>query len=178
MKRIVSWNVNGIRALVKKEGSLKSIFDKLEADVICLQETKITPDLMEDQFRYVEGYESFWSFSKIKKGYSGVATFCKTGFTIDAKEGIEGMDEKEGRVIMTDHQHFIILNVYFPNGGREGRSDFKMKFYISFRDYVKSLKEKYSHKNIVILGDVNTAHTMLDIHNTVVRILLIVNIII
>lgn len=66
--RIISWNVNGIRALMKKEGSLQILFNRLKADIICLQETKITEDEMEDQLRYIEGYESFWSYSKTKKG--------------------------------------------------------------------------------------------------------------
>jgi len=166
IKKIACWNVNGIRAVVKKEGSLPDLFAKMGADIYCLQESKITASEMEDQYRFVPGYESFWSFSKTKKGYSGVVTYCRDGYTIDAKEGIDGFDEQEGRVIMTNHQHFLILNVYFPNGGREGRVEFKLEFYAAFSKYVTSLQEKHPHKNIIILGDVNTAHQMIDIHQT------------
>lgn len=163
LKRVISWNINGIRAIVKKEGALHDIFTKLGGDIICFQETKMNKDDCEDQYRHVKGYESFWSFSKTKKGYSGVVTYVKEGFTINAKEGMDDFLDEEGRIIMTDHEHFIVLNVYFPNGGREGRADFKMEFYVAFRKYVEKLQKD---KKVIILGDVNTAHKLLDIHQT------------
>jgi exodeoxyribonuclease III len=100
-------------------------------------------------------------------GYSGVVTFCKEGFTLNAKAGIDIEEfDQEGRIMITDHHHFVLYNVYFPNGGRDGRVDFKMQFYNKFLDHVKS----QSPKPVIILGDVNTAHQLLDVHHKKVPI--------
>ena len=91
-----------------------------------------------------------------------MATFCKTGFTFNAFDGIgnERFDQ-EGRIMMTDHTKFVLFNVYFPNGGRESRLSYKLDFYNAFKDHVKELQKT---RKVIVLGDVNTAHTFLDIH--------------
>ena len=91
-----------------------------------------------------------------------MATYCKRGFTFDATDGIgnEAYDQ-EGRVIMTDHSKFVLFNVYFPNGGREGRLNFKLDFYNAFKHRVSELQKT---RKVIVVGDVNTAHTLLDIH--------------
>lgn len=167
MTNIVSWNVNGLRAVTPKlEGkSLESLFKKYNADIFCFQETKISSlEWVDDKLVHVPGYESFWSFSKKKKGYSGVATFVKKGLTLDAKNvfGEKRFDE-EGRVIMTDHGQYILFNVYFPNGGStDDRRQYKHDFYDWFRETCAGLISQ--GREIIVVGDVNTAHTELDTH--------------
>jgi exodeoxyribonuclease-3 len=157
--KLLSWNVNGIRALEKK--GFYSWFKKTSPDILCLQETKATPEQLPPHLRNTPGYYSYWSSAE-RKGYSGVATFTKekpkdvkTGF------GIEKFD-KEGRIIVTAYPSFILFNIYFPNGkqGQE-RLNYKLKFYDTFLAYADNLKAK--GKNIVVCGDFNTAHKEIDL---------------
>lgn len=164
---LLSWNVNGLRAIVPKlEQKLEAFFASYSADIVCFQETKINSfNWLDDDLSHVNGYESFWAFPKRRKGWSGVVTYCKKGLTIDAKNsfGVRKFDE-EGRVVMTDHQTFVLFNVYFPNAGRgEERLKYKLEFYEWFRKLCLDLVQN-QQRNVIIVGDVNTAHKEIDVH--------------
>ena len=158
--RIISWNVNGIRASHKK-GALKEAFD-LKPDILCLQETKAEPSQLSEEIKNPKGYFSYFSHSKIKKGYSGVAIFTKekpekVTYGID----MPGNDD-EGRTVTAHYKDFILINCYFPNGGgAPERLAYKLEFYDAFLKYVNKLKK--SGKKIIFTGDVNVAHTEIDI---------------
>eukprot|EP01125_Pyxidicula_operculata_P001724 TRINITY_DN1154_c0_g1_i1.p1 TRINITY_DN1154_c0_g1~~TRINITY_DN1154_c0_g1_i1.p1 ORF type:complete len:377 (-),score=108.76 TRINITY_DN1154_c0_g1_i1:17-1147(-) len=163
---LLCWNVNGIRAVTPKLNSLNVFFKKHSASIVCFQESKVScREDLPDNIYHVDGYESFWSYSKTKKGYSGVVTYVKKGMTVSAEDrplGIEEFDD-EGRIIMTDHSSFVLFNVYFPNAGRgEHRLQYKTRFCNKFSE----LCEKYIKlgRHVVVVGDVNTAHTEKDTH--------------
>jgi exodeoxyribonuclease-3 len=159
--KILSWNVNGIRAVARKE-ALEPLINNENPDIICLQETKISK---EDDFpkKYKEiGYNLFISHSKEKKGYSGVAILSKSK-PLEVKEGfgIEKFD-KEGRVLEAHYKNFILFCVYFPNGqSSDERLNYKMEFYAEFEKHIENLRSK--GKNVIICGDVNTAHKEIDL---------------
>lgn len=158
--KIISWNVNGIRALHKK-GKWDQIL-KESPDILCLQETKAHPDQLPDEVRSPKGYHSYFDHSKGKKGYSGVAIFSKEK-PIQVKEGI-GMDEfdQEGRLLVAYYKNFVLINIYFPNGGGGPvRLKYKLEFYKNFLSFVQKLRKDY--KKIIFCGDVNTAHTEIDL---------------
>eukprot|EP01080_Neovahlkampfia_damariscottae_P002078 gene2078-1950_t len=168
--RITTWNINGIRSLHdEKTDQLSELFSKLESDIICVQETKISKNQVTEKLAFLNSeYESFWSFSTVKKGYSGVATFVKKSTkklkVISAWKDLNDEDiDKEGRCIITDHGDFVLFNLYVPNGGRgDERIDFKMKFKKLVFERMKFFLDK--KRNVVILGDINTAHKLIDIH--------------
>ena len=157
--KLLSWNVNGIRAAEKK-GFLKWLL-KESPDILCVQETKAHIEQLSKELINPDGYKTYWSSGE-KKGYSGVATFAKpkpkdikTGF------GVKKYD-CEGRILITDYGDFILFNIYFPNGQRdEERLKYKLGFYDEFLKYIDKLKEK--GKKIIICGDVNTAHKEIDL---------------
>lgn len=157
--KILSWNVNGIRA-VHKKGNLAEVF-QLQPDILCIQETKIQPDQLTDDLLNMAGYHAYFE-SGDRKGYSGVALYSKhepkelkTGF------GIEKFDN-EGRIQIADYDDFILFNIYFPNGkGSKERLQYKMDFYDAFLDYVDRLKS--AGRKIVVTGDINTAHKEIDL---------------
>jgi len=157
--RMISWNVNGLRALLKK-GFLDWV-GKEKPDILCLQETKASPDQLPGEVTAMAGYEAFFSSAE-KKGYSGVATFCRerpaaveTGFGVRKFDG-------EGRVLITDHGAFVLYNIYFPNGKASGeRLAYKMGFYDAFLDHARKTRKKGRH--VVVCGDVNTAHREIDL---------------
>ncbi len=158
--KLICWNVNGIRAWYKK-GCLEEIL-KESPDVFCLQETKAHPEQLPADLLNPEGYYSYFDHSKVKKGYSGVAIYTKEKPTkVEYGLGVKDLDQ-EGRFLALFYEKLVIINTYFPNGGGgPDRLDFKMKFYDAFLKYIKNLKEKgYS---VVFCGDVNTAHTEMDI---------------
>lgn len=160
--RLVSWNVNGLRAIVKK-GFIKAIA-RLDADVVCIQETKLQESQLTDDIRRIDGYDSFWSFSTVKKGYSGVGAWTKIA-PVSVKHGI-GMEvyDAEGRVIEMDFGDFILFNVYFPNGGMgDDRLTYKLDFYRDFFAYADTLRN--AGRSLVICGDYNTAHNEIDLKN-------------
>ncbi|MCU0599078.1 MAG: exodeoxyribonuclease III [Desulfobacterales bacterium] len=160
--KLVSWNVNGLRAAWEK-GFLKS-FIKLDADVVCVQETKLQEAQLSENMKAIEGYESFWSFCDIKKGYSGVGAWSRIS-PRSVGYGI-GMDayDREGRILEFDFGDFILFNVYFPNGQMgEDRLRYKMDFYKAFFEYADSLRD--SGRSLVICGDFNTAHNEIDLKN-------------
>jgi exodeoxyribonuclease III len=157
--RILSWNVNGIRAAYKK-GFLDWL-KKDQPDILCIQETKAHPEQLSDDLLNVEGYHSYFS-SAVKKGYSGVAIYSKLEpKSIKNGFGIEKFDS-EGRILIAEYADFTLFNIYYPNGkARQERLDYKMEFYDAFLKYVDKLKKK--GKNIIVCGDVNTAHKEIDI---------------
>lgn len=157
--RILSWNVNGIRAVYKK-GFLRW-FLKERPDILCIQETKAQEDQIPNEIKNVLGYHTYFS-SADKKGYSGVGLFTKEKPNLIGRGfGIEKFDN-EGRILIADYEKFLLFNIYFPNGkiSRE-RLKYKMDFYDAFLDYVDELKNK--GKKLIICGDVNTAHTEIDL---------------
>eukprot|EP00742_Colponemidia_sp_Colp-10_P008738 GILJ01009482.1.p1 GENE.GILJ01009482.1~~GILJ01009482.1.p1 ORF type:complete len:410 (+),score=50.76 GILJ01009482.1:23-1231(+) len=165
--KLVSWNVNSLRALDKRLAetsyrSLNELFKKLDADIYCFQETKMTETMLDYSLATIEGYESYWSFTKGNKGYSGVVTYCRVA-PLHAHEGF-GVSEfdQEGRCVMTDHGSFILFNLYFPNSGS---GDDRMKYKVAFHEAFQSEVEKLLHqgRNIIVTGDVNIAHTELDV---------------
>ncbi len=157
--KIISWNVNGIRAAVKK--GLFDWFKKESPDILCLQEIKAQPEQVPPHLRNTPGYHIFWNPGE-RKGYSGVATFTKEK-PIDVKKGF-GMEkfDKEGRILITDFSLFTLFNIYYPNGKKnQERLDYKLDFYDTFLAYANNLKAK--GKNIVVCGDFNTAHKEIDL---------------
>lgn len=157
--RLLSWNVNGLRA-VQKKGFLEW-FNAEGPDILCLQETKASHDQLPGELREVEGYASYFSSAE-RKGYSGVALFTKTvPDRVSHGFGLERFDN-EGRIIIAEYPHFVLFDIYFPNGksSRE-RLKYKMDFYDTFLDYADNLKAE--GKSIVVCGDVNTAHKEIDI---------------
>ena len=159
--KLISWNVNGIRACVKK-----GFFDYLEQedpDIIVLQETKVDPEILDDQIRTPSGYYTEWIGAK-KKGYSGVAVLSKKNpITILKGFGIEKYD-REARVISAEYDDFIFFGVYFPNGQKdEERLQYKLDFYDEFFAYCDDLRAQ--GKKLIISGDYNTAHTEIDLAN-------------
>ncbi|MDD4352306.1 MAG: exodeoxyribonuclease III [Candidatus Gracilibacteria bacterium] len=156
--RLLSWNVNGIRA-VQKKGFLEW-FGKEAPDILCLQETKADPSQLDDALLDVPGYKAYWSSAE-KKGYSGVALYTKQEpLSVAYDLGIEEFD-REGRLIIAEYEDFYLLNCYFPNGkSSEERLQFKMSFYAAFLELCERLRKK---KPLIFCGDVNTAHKPIDL---------------
>lgn len=160
--RIVSYNVNGIRAAVKK-GLVDWLREK-PADLFCVQETKAQPDQIDGDFESL-GYR-IYAHSAEKKGYSGVATFSK----IEPDQVIEGCGmekyDREGRILRTDFGDWTLLNCYFPSGTTgDVRQAFKMEFLDDFFNWIDELRKE--RPRLVVLGDYNIAHTEMDIHDPV-----------
>ena len=157
--RLVSWNVNGIRA-VHKKGFLDWI--KTESpDMLCLQETKASQDQLPPGLTDIDGYHAYFSSAE-KKGYSGVALYTKSQPDhVSFDMGIDVFD-REGRTIIADYGDFVLLNVYFPNGKSSAeRLKYKMEFYDAFQSLIEELRA--GGKGIVFCGDVNTAHKEIDL---------------
>ncbi|WP_424358568.1 exodeoxyribonuclease III [Methanocella sp. MCL-LM] len=156
---ILSWNVNGLRAILKK-GFIDFLQEK-NPDILCLQETKASEDQLPPEIRTAWGYHVYFASGE-KKGYSGVAILSKVKpLSVSAGFGIEEFD-REGRVLVADYGSFVLLNIYFPNGkASPERLDYKMRFYDAFLEYVDRLKAR--GRKIVVCGDVNTAHREIDI---------------
>jgi exodeoxyribonuclease III len=159
--RIISWNVNGVRAAWKK--GFGQWFENEKADVVCLQETKAQPDQLDAAALNPHGYHGEFHWGE-KKGYSGVATFSKTApAKIERGFAIPKFDN-EGRVLVTKHDDITLFNIYFPNGkAREERLKFKMDFYEALLKDVIPRYRKRGDDKIVICGDVNTAHKDIDL---------------
>lgn len=157
--KIISWNVNGIRAADKK--GLFDFIKKESPEILCLQEIKATPEKIPPHLKNPPSYHVFFNSAE-KGGYSGVATFTKDK-PIDVKNGfgIEKFD-KEGRILIIKYPLFTLFNIYFPNGKQsQERLDYKLKFYETFLDYADELKMKKN--NIIVCGDFNTAHKEIDL---------------
>lgn len=160
--KIITYNVNGIRSAINK--NFLSWLQATDADVVCLQEIKATPDQIVDLFLIEQmGYEHYW-YPAEKKGYSGTAILTRI-----APESITygtGMDDydREGRVLRADFKNCSVLSTYFPSGSSgEERQDFKLRFLDDFQNYIDGLKREYP--KMVICGDYNICHKPIDIHN-------------
>ena len=155
--KLISWNVNGLRAVMNK--GFAEIFSELDADFVCLQETKLQEGQLELSF---DGYTSYWNYAE-KKGYSGTAIFTKHE-PLSVSYGI-GVDEHdhEGRVITLEYEGFYLVTVYTPNS-QDGlkRLDYRMRWEDDFLNYIKSLDEK---KPVIYCGDLNVAHREIDLKN-------------
>lgn len=159
--KIISWNTNGLRATVK-QGYFTPLFAFNNPDIVCLQETKCEPDQLDEKTRNLKGYHSYFSYSKLRKGYSGVAIYSKKEpEKVEYGLGIKKFDD-EGRTIIAYYKDFVLLNSYFPNGGSgEDRLKYKLEFYDVFLKFINKLKE--NGKNVIFCGDVNTAHEAVDL---------------
>ena len=158
---IVSYNVNGIRAALKKD-LIQWLTDN-PIDIVCFQETKAQPEQVPFEDFEALGYHHFWHSAE-KKGYSGVATFTK----VKPDQVIEGCGiekyDREGRIIRTDFGDWTLLNCYFPSGTTgEVRQGFKMEFLTDFHNWIKELRKE--RPKLIIVGDYNIANTEMDIHN-------------
>jgi exodeoxyribonuclease-3 len=159
--KITTWNVNGYRAVTKKE--FKASIKALDPDILCLQEIKAKTDQVPTEDIEIPGYEHIWNSAE-RPGYSGVATYYKKpvrGFLLGL-----GLDEfdNEGRVIRLELEEFTLFNIYFPNGQRgQERVDYKLRFYEKLLDICDELQKE--GRPVVITGDFNTAHTEIDLAN-------------
>lgn len=161
VKNILCWNVNGIRALVKK-GGFKWILEH-GPDVFCLQETKAHPDQLDNETRFPADYYSYFDHSKLKKGYSGVAIYTKHKPITTQDHFPLRLDEtdQEGRFFQVEYSNFTLINCYFPNGGgAPERLTYKLEFYEAFIKHLKSLIAK--GKEVIVCGDFNIVHKELD----------------
>ena len=157
--KLISWNVNGVRAVVKK-GFLDWL-DQAQPDVLCLQETKAHVDQLTAEILTDHGYHTYWHSGE-RRGYSGVATFCKEEpLYVQEGLGIERYDA-EGRVLVTEHENFLLYNIYFPNGQKDNeRLQYKLDFYDDLLPIINEQVE--SGNNVVVTGDWNTAHHSIDL---------------
>lgn len=156
--RIVSWNVNGIRAIENK--GFWDWFSEEQPEVLCIQETKAQPDQLSDRLLRPHGYETYWHSAE-RKGYSGVATFSRTATAVQHGFGVAEFDV-EGRVLVSEHDGFLLLNCYMPNGKQsQDRLDYKLRFYADLLDYGD--RQHAAGRQLVICGDVNTAHKEIDL---------------
>ena len=157
MKKLISWNVNGLRACLGK--NFMEFFDYVDADIFCLQETKI----QEGQVDWnKEGYYAYWNYAE-KKGYSGTAIFSKEKpLNVTYGIGIEEHD-KEGRVITLEFDNYYMVSVYTPNSQNGlARLEYRMKWEDDFRNYLLNLKK---NKPVIVTGDMNVAHKEIDLKN-------------
>lgn len=157
LKKLISWNVNGLRACVKK--GFLDYFNEMDADIFCVQETKLQEGQIDLE---LEGYYDYWNYAE-KKGYSGTAIFTKEK-PISVKMGL-GIEEhdNEGRVITLEFEDFYFVTVYTPNS-QQGlkRLEYRMQWEDDFRDYLNKLDEI---KPVIMCGDLNVAHTEIDLKN-------------
>jgi exodeoxyribonuclease-3 len=160
--KILSYNVNGIRAAFKK--GFTTWLEATQADVICIQETKAMEDQVETAILEQMGYHHYW-FSAQKKGYSGVAIFSrKKPNNITYGSGIDHMDF-EGRILRVDFDEVSIMSLYLPSGTNLARLDYKFQFMDEFQEYINKLKS--DHPNLIICGDYNICHQVIDIHDPI-----------
>ena len=155
--KLISWNVNGIRACVGK--NFMEFFNEVNADIFCLQETKLQENQIDLQ---LDGYHQYWNYAK-KKGYSGTAIFTKKEpLSVMYGINIEEHDQ-EGRVITLEFEDFYMVTVYTPNSQNElKRLDYRMKWEDDFRNYLKELDDK---KPVIVCGDLNVANKEIDLKN-------------
>lgn len=163
--RLVSWNVNGLRAVHGRNDLAWAFAGDAAVDVLCLQETKIQPDAITPELRSPPGYSrSFWSHHKTKKGYSGTAVFVRDGLDVSSVDlrlpGDDAFNE-EGRVVAVDLHDFVLLNLYCPNGGQGGdRLIFKHAWHDALLATIAELKKT---RHVVVCGDFNVAHRPIDL---------------
>lgn len=155
--KLVSWNVNGLRACLNK--GFMDYFKEIDADIFSIQETKLQQGQIDLE---LPGYEQYWNYAK-KKGYSGTAVFTKIK-PLSVKYGIEIEEhDQEGRVITLEFEEFYLVNAYTPNSQRElVRLDYRMKWEDDFREYLMELDKA---KPVILCGDLNVAHKEIDLKN-------------
>lgn len=155
--KLVSWNVNGLRACMNK--GFKDFFDSVNADIVCLQETKMQREQVDFAF---DGYDQYFNFA-VKKGYSGTAVYSRIS-PLNVTYGINSSEhDNEGRVITVEYEEFFLVNVYTPNAQRGlARLDYRLGWEDDFRAYVRKLDQE---KTVIICGDMNVAHQEIDIKN-------------
>ena len=155
--RLISWNVNGLRACLQK--GFMDFFTAADADVFCLQETKLQPDQINLE---LDGYCQYWN-SAVKKGYSGTAAFCKSEpLSVRYGVGVEELDQ-EGRLITLEYENFYLVTCYTPNAQRGlARLDHRMQWDDAFRAYLQELDKV---KPVIACGDLNVAHKEIDLKN-------------
>jgi AP endonuclease-2 len=181
--RIVSWNINGLKriSLIKP---LAQWLQELQADILCVQETKTTREMLDSSVAAVEGYHMFFSFCRAQKGYSGVCTFVRKGIPVlAAQDGLTGTMQdcgdsivvnpltgehaefadldREGRAMITDHGSFLLLNIYAPCGSDDSRYEFKLKYH-NLIESTCFLLQATHNKPIIVVGDLNVAHRLID----------------
>lgn len=158
--KLVSWNVNGLRAVAKK--GFAEWLTKSGADIVALQETKAAPEQLPENIRTIDGYESYFHIPAEKKGYSGVAVYTKIKPEKVVNDiGVPELD-REGRLIALYYPKFVFLNCYFPNGKRSPeRLQHKMDYYDAFLKFIE--KERKKGRSVIFCGDVNTAHEEIDL---------------
>ncbi len=162
--KIICWNVNGIRAVLKK--GFLDFLERESPDALCIQESKIQAHQLTQEMQNPLGYFSEWTHAS-RPGYSGVTTFSKDKALRVQKELGGGVHDGEGRLILTEHQlqdgtPFLLINVYIPNGGQgDHRIEFKLNYYDEMLDFLERLRKEGHH--LVICGDFNTAHTEIDL---------------
>ncbi len=157
---IISWNVNGLRALHNK-GKWQTILAE-SPDILCLQETKAHPEQLPEEARNPVGYHSYFDHAKAKMGYSGVAIFTK----VKPEKIVEGLGvpefDQEGRLLTAYFKDFVLINGYFPNGGGPAeRLKYKLGFFAEFLKFVEKIRK--TNKKIIFCGDVNVAHKEMDL---------------
>ncbi|KPA12154.1 exodeoxyribonuclease III [Candidatus Magnetomorum sp. HK-1] len=159
-KKLLSWNVNGIRAIEKK--GFVEMVKEMDPDIIGIQETKAQKDQLSKDLLNISGYQSFWNSAE-KKGYSGVAVYSKTS-PLSVKMGFDSPEHDiEGRSITLEFSDFYLINLYFPNAqDKLKRIDYKITFNQALLEYVDQLKQ---NKTVVLCGDFNVAHTPIDLAN-------------
>lgn len=158
--KLISWNVNGIRAAEKK--GLLQWMAKASPDILCLQETKARPEQLSDDLRSPKGYNVCFAYALEKKGYSGVATYSRKKPEEFSIEFGEKRFDSEGRICIARYGEFTLYNIYFPNGrASPERLKYKMGFYDAFLAHAEKRRKK--GEKIVVCGDVNTAHTEIDL---------------
>ena len=157
MKKYISWNVNGLRAVMNK--GFSEFFEREQADAFCLQETKLQEGQIELSF---EGYKSYWDYAD-KKGYAGTAIFTKEE-PISVRRGMPFEEhDREGRVVCLEYEDHFLMTVYTPNSQNElQRLDYRMKWEDDFRSYITSLAKE---KPLIFCGDLNVAHEPIDLKN-------------
>ncbi len=158
--RLMSWNVNGLRAVMKKD--FVNIVKGMDTDILALQETKLQEDQRTEEMLNLAGYENYWSYSTVKKGYSGVAIYARQKpEKVNTKLGIPKFDD-EGRMVELTFKDFVLFNIYFPNGQKDDeRLQYKLDFYEHLFEYTRQYKER--GMPVVITGDYNTAHNEIDL---------------
>lgn len=157
--KLVSWNVNGIRAIIKKD-FLKDV-KTMDPDILCLQETKAQPEDAKTAMETLPEYKAYINSSKARKGYSGTAILTKTEpLSVTYDMGLDEHDQ-EGRVITAEYDEFYLVTVYTPNSGAGmKRLDYRAQWDLAFRDHLTALDQK---KPVIVCGDLNVAHTEIDI---------------
>lgn len=157
MKKLISWNVNGIRACVKK--GFLDFFNEIDADIFCIQETKLQEGQIDLE---LDGYYQYWNYAE-KKGYSGTALFTKEE-PINVLYGL-GLEEhdNEGRVITAEFDEYYVVTVYTPNSKEKlARIEYRMQWEDAFREFLKNLEK---NKPVIVCGDLNVAHNEIDLKN-------------